>query len=400
MATVQITPPRLRQDDDPAEVRHATWIELFFDVIFAVTIAQIAGRLEAGIAATRVLGFIALFLPVWWSWIGTTFYATRFIATDDLLYRFTTVVQMCAVAGMAVAVRDGFGARAPIFAAGYAVVRAVLVLQYLRAARHVREARPLAVRYARGFGSAAALWLISVAVPAPYRFALWGAGLAVDIGTPIFASRPHHETAPDDSHLPERFGQFTLIVLGETVALAIVGASQETLTLTADIIGPLAIGTAFSLAWLYFENLDGSAIRAARAEGRTAVYRIWLYAHFPLVVALTLAGTAVQYAIRHEPPAATGGLLCGSIALSLLMLGVIHWASAAPRSRARDHARARLRVFTALGIGVLAPFIAHLHAVAIMAILASICVGQVVFDLVHVNDAHLSDTPHAAHGEE
>ena len=41
--------------------------------------------------------------------------------------------------------------------------------------RHVPIARPLCHRYALGFSLAAALWLASLLLPAPWRFVLWGA---------------------------------------------------------------------------------------------------------------------------------------------------------------------------------------------------------------------------------
>ncbi|MDQ6602008.1 MAG: low temperature requirement protein A [Chloroflexota bacterium] len=388
--------PRLRSQVRGEETRHATWLELFFDLIFVVAVAQLSSRLAHGIRFTGLASFVALFLPVWWSWIGTTFYATRFVAADDLIYRLLAVIEMGGVAALAINVRDGFGATATGFALSYAVVRVVLVIQYLRAGWAIPEARPLTNHFARGFGLAAAIWGVSVFVPGLAHIILCGIGLAVDIGTPLFAGRLQTNILPDDSHLPERFGQFTLIVLGEGAAAVVLGIGQQTLTHSAAISAICALIIAFCLAWLYFENLDGSAIQAARAEGHIVTYQVWLYVHFPLVVALTAMASGVQYVVTNRPGAALPDsarwLLCGALALCLATIGAIHWTSAAPAQRALDRARTRLRIVASILILIFAFASGHLSPVLIMGFLATICTAQVLIDLR--NDGEI-----AAHGE-
>ena len=73
--------------------RHATWLELFYDLIFVVVISQLAHNLEDDFSLYGFLGFLALFVPVWWSWTGAAFYATRF-DTDDLGHRILILLQM------------------------------------------------------------------------------------------------------------------------------------------------------------------------------------------------------------------------------------------------------------------------------------------------------------------
>ena len=47
--------------------RRATWLELFYDLVFVVVIFQLAHKLEDDISLKGFLGFLALFVPVWWS---------------------------------------------------------------------------------------------------------------------------------------------------------------------------------------------------------------------------------------------------------------------------------------------------------------------------------------------
>ncbi len=380
-----IRTPRLRSRVRGEESRHASWLELFLDLIVVVAVTQLARRLTHGITPTGLLTFVALFLPIWWSWIGTTFYASRFVAADDLIYRCLAVIEMCGVAALAIDVRDGFGTTARGFALAYAVVRVVLVVQYLRAGRAIPEARPLANRFGRGFALAAAIWAVAAFVPTTARVILCGIGLAVDICTPLFAGRLHTDTAPDDSHLPERFGQFTLIVLGEGVAAVVLAIGQRAFTRVETVSAVCALVIAFSLAWLYFENLDGSAIHAARGEGRVAAYQIWLYSHFPLVVALTALGPGVQYIVTNPPgaPLSAGArwLTCSALALCLVTIGIQHWTSAPPAGRAIERARARLRVLAGALVLLFALVGGHLSPVLVIGFLATICAAQIVVDM-------------------
>ena len=100
-----------------------------------------------------------------------------------------------------------------MFALGYTAARMMLVLLYARAYGHVPGTRQLVRGYLIGFGSASLLWLTSILTPTPVRFWMWGLAFAVDLATP-FAVRKIQAAAPlDVSHLPKRFGLFTILVL-------------------------------------------------------------------------------------------------------------------------------------------------------------------------------------------
>jgi DNA-binding transcriptional MerR regulator len=128
------------------------------------TSSAIQARIEKNILNHNVsvsgfLAFVALFIPVFWSWIGVTFYNTRF-ETDDVGHRLLTLLQMAATAFMAVCVSDGFGKYSSGFALSYAATRAILVIEYLRTGRNIPATRPLVKRYSIGFSIAAGLYLL------------------------------------------------------------------------------------------------------------------------------------------------------------------------------------------------------------------------------------------------
>jgi low temperature requirement protein LtrA len=319
-------PPQLRIGAGAEAERHATWLELFYDLLFAAVVAQLTFELGHDLSGFGVLTFVALCVPVWWAWVGQSFYATRF-DTDDLGHRLFIIAQMFAVAAMAVNVHAGLGRGSAGFALSYAAVRFLLVGEYLGAHVFVPDARTLTRRYGLGFGLAAAIWLISAWVPAPARFYLWGLGLVIDFATPLSAGKLHSQLAPHATHLPERFALFILIVLGEAIAGVVMGLTQHPWSVQSGLTAALGLSIAFSLWWVYFDNIDGAAIRAARAQGRIWLYQGWLYIHLSLVMGLAASAVGVQYAVASPqdlvlPPAARW-LICGAVALALLSIGCI-----------------------------------------------------------------------------
>ncbi|MFL6494371.1 MAG: low temperature requirement protein A [Nitrososphaera sp.] len=373
--------------------RHATWLELFYDLVFVVVIFQLANNLEEDFSLYGFLGFLALFVPVWWSWTGAAFYATRF-DTDDLVHRILVLLQMVGAAALAVNVSDALGSGSAGFALSYAAIRIILVLEYVRTGinKSFSFATPLIRRYSIGFLIAAILWIISAFIPPPARFLLWGIGLAIDFATPITARRLHSQFAPHISHLPERMGLFTIIVLGESVLEVVAGVSSMKFDIYSMSMLALGLSIPFSLWWLYFDSVDGVPIRALREKGRFGVYSIWLFGHFPLVVAITSVGVGLGYITSNTHGLvlsdAEQWLVCGSVALSLGAQGILQLSTAyyylytGSSQNYRASTRwATYRIISA-GMILLIPILRiSLSPFLLVCILAAICTAQVVIDL-------------------
>lgn len=376
-----LQPPRLRIGEDSEEERRATWLELFYDLVFVVAVSQLAHYLHDHVSLSGVLGFVILFIPVWWSWIGTTFYANRF-DSDDLGHRLLTALQMFAIVALAVNVHHGLGESCTGFALSYAFGRALLVVEYIRAGWHIPKARPLTTRYATGFAIAASLWLISGFVPIPWRFVFWSLGLIIDFATPLTARKLMLELPPHSSHLPERFGLFTMIVLGEAIIAVVDGISEQNWDILTVISAIFGLSIAFSLWWLYFDNLGGTPIQRARTEGRAVIANIWLYTHLPLVMGIAATGVAVELVLLSKPmlalPDAIRWLLCGSVALCYLTLGILHRIGVIRYCKIR----AKFRVGAAVVLPLIALFGKGLLPVMVIGLVAVVSVVQVVQDLL------------------
>jgi low temperature requirement protein LtrA len=311
---------------------HVTWLENFYDLIVAIIVFQLSRDLNQDVSVYGFLSFVALFIPVVWSWVGVTFYSTRF-ETDDLAHRLLMLLQIAAAAFMAVSVPDGLGKNSSWFALSYALMRTILVIEYLRTRRHVPAARQLTTRYSIGFSIAAGIWFASIFVPPPIRLIMWIIGLAADIGTPLlFARQLSVQFAPHVHHLPERFGSFTIIVLGISILGVVNGIAAHNWTASSIISAGLGLGIAFSLWWIYFDTVDGSEIRALRENKQIGIYITWLYIHFPLIIGFTAFGVSIEHVVLSNQalalPSSEKWLLCISTFFCLLTLGVIQMTSA------------------------------------------------------------------------
>jgi low temperature requirement protein LtrA len=286
---------------DPRKSRRASWLELFFDLIFVAAVAQVGVPLREDYTLHGLMRYALMFLLIWWAWLGHTMYSTRFDA-DDIVQRFLTLLQIFAAAAMAANAKSAFDSRDSAgFGAAYAVLRAVLVVQYLRA-RRVKETRQLTTLYAVGFGLAAFLWGVAALIPPPMRFWLWIAALLIDLGTPGLAVRHAHKYPPDAEHVPERFGLFTIILLGESVAAVMHGMeSQDMWTPSAAISAFTGLGLAFGYWWWYFDVARGAAKRDVTTNRKTLLFQVWSYAHLPLYLCVAVVGVGVEHVISLPP---------------------------------------------------------------------------------------------------
>ena len=378
-----VIPLRLRSLASGGRDRKVTWLELFFDLIFVAAVAQVAEPLHHEYSLAGLIRFTPLFALIWWAWTGHTVFSTRF-DTDDGVQRGLTLVQMFAVAAMAANATDALDSRSSAgFAAAYAAVRFVLVAQYFRAQR-IPDARPLTIRYVSGHGAAAVLWLVSALVPAPARFWIWGVAFAIDLGTPWLAVPHSVKVPPDAAHLPERFGLFTLILLGESVVSVMRGMeSQDDWTPAAASAAFLGMAIAFLIWWWYFDGAAGASERPVRTRGDAMRFHVWSYAHFPFSLGVVLAGVGVQRIVSAASRAAITAdearMLTGAVAAVMAALIVIGATSARrPLRRMSDVVPRVALALATLAIGGVG------HAMppaALVATLAALCLAQLVLSL-------------------
>jgi low temperature requirement protein LtrA len=278
--------------------RKATWFELFFDLVFVVAVAALAGALSHHYDWKGFAEFTFLFLVLWWLWLGHTFHASRFDKDrpDQWAVGFA---QVLAVVFIAYGASDAFGTRAWAFAGGVAAFKAFLMLEYLREIRRPGLSR-LCTIYGAIYAVQAALWAGSIWAEPSLRLALWFLALALDIVTPFLVARETHRAPPHPEHLPERFGLFTIILLGETAAAA-VHALDHVSELHGDTLAVALLGAGLGfLYWVgYFHRARGNAERHIRDEAAGRNLRLWAYGHIPLYLGIAGLGAGTVYLAIH-----------------------------------------------------------------------------------------------------
>jgi low temperature requirement protein LtrA len=196
--------------------------------------------------------------------------------------------------------------------------------------------------------------------------------------------------APNIHNLPERFGSFTIIVLGISILAVVDGISSHKWTPQSITDAALGLGIAFSLWWIYFDSVDGAEIKALRSERRVGVYLSWLYIHFPLLIGFTALGVSIEHVVLSNQnlamPFAETWLLCISVSMCLFSLGVMHITSEKTKA-VRNISLTKSFPMSLYGIiaGTVVIIIAisdeGLLPVFLMFAMAIACAGQVVLDI-------------------
>ena len=371
--------PMLREDDD--EVRRATWLELFVDLMFVAIISALSRALSVEISPVGVARYVLVFLPAWWIWLGLTVYNDR-LDTDDVSHRVAFFAIMLALGGMAVSARTFFGAGFAVFALSYAAARFVIIVLWLRGGLHNPRLRPLVTRYAVGFTIAAAMWLVAIFVPWPARLIVVVLAIMVDFGTPATTMRIQSDLPSlSRSHLPERFGLFILIVLGESVIAVEQAVGNDFLrgSLAHISAGPATLALAFVLWWLYFDHVaENPPLPSALAT------LVWTYPHLALVLALGAMGASVQayVTVLSADPTPAIMLMCFSVAVAYAMIGVREFMTEPSAERAHPARSLGVHGGSALAAAALGFTSGMFGGLEVFALLIALGVLQIAYGFV------------------
>ncbi|GIF12972.1 low temperature requirement protein A [Actinoplanes teichomyceticus] len=293
-----IRPPDVNRDTN----RSATRLELFFDLAFVLFVGRCADVLAHHETWSGGFQFVALLVAGWWGWASTTLYANRF-DTDDAIFRLLTLIGMAGVIVMAASAEEAIGPHARWFAIGYVLLRIVLILGYLRVWRNLPDTRVGIRPYLWGHCAGAACWLASLAVPGTARYVLWAAGVLVDLLGPTLAARVKDAPPLHMEHLPERFGLFVILVLGESVTATVTGIQDGKWSAGVLVAAAFAFLATAALWWSYFDLSGGAAKRRLIQEGgehtRQGVHDFYVYAHLPVAVSLAAVAVGLEHAIAH-----------------------------------------------------------------------------------------------------
>jgi low temperature requirement protein LtrA len=320
-----IVPMKPRSAHEPH--RAATTLELFFDLVFVVAVAQAAAGLHHSIvenhAPEAIVSYSMAFFGIWWAWMNFTWFASSY-DTDDVPYRVIVFVQMTGALIFASGVTRFFADwDLRIAVAGYIVMRIAGMIQWIRAGRADPAHRPTAIRYGLGVGVCQVGWIILLFLPDSVRLIGFIVGVVVELLVPVWAERAT-PTTWNVHHIVERYGLFTIIVLGETVLSSIVAiqsaidAGDMNASLTSIIIGGLLI--VYVMWWLYFYEPSHDLMKSLRFDF------IWGYGHYFIFGATAAVGAGLAVMIdqvaHHTEISDAGAALAVTIPITIYLLSL------------------------------------------------------------------------------
>ncbi|WP_410813542.1 low temperature requirement protein A [Micromonospora sp. 067-2] len=300
-----------------AAVHRATFLELFFDLVYVFALTRIStrafedlthepGRVHGWAAVTASGKTLLLLLALWALWQGTAWTTSRY---DPHMAPLQTVVLTALVCSMVmgVAIPRAFSQTGLMFAVGYVVaqVSRPLVLSIALGAHPYRR---LKVRMAVVFAVSGVFWIAGALLPTNAKVTLWAAALTIEYvaarcGWPVpglgRSTVSKWEIAGE--HLAERYQQFFLVALGETILVAGFAYSKGPYEWGHASAFALALATSIVLWRIYVQRAGqilGEAVMMARHPaniGRSA-------ADTHLLMVVGLAATAVGYELLIDHP--------------------------------------------------------------------------------------------------
>lgn len=332
------TPARIRlgvhplTPRDPAEPhRAASPLELLFDLVFVVAVSvsssALAELLADGHPAQAIGSYLMVFFAIWWAWMTVTWFGTSF-DTDDWLYRIGVIVQMAGALIIAAGARTGILTGDFTWVViGYVVLRLVAVPQWIRVAVANPALRRTAVVYALGTVAIQLLWIgRQPMLPEALQVPSFLLMVAIELSLPAVA-KSNGQTPLHPHHITERFGLFTIIVLGESILasanaiLAAIESSHDAVHFVA--IAGLALVVVAAMWWTYFSRPMRGRIGSLRSS---MLFGYFHYLVFASAGAFSSGVEVVVAAAEHRvelDPLAVRAALAVPVAIFLLCVWVL-----------------------------------------------------------------------------
>lgn len=292
-----------------AQEGKVAFAELFFDLVFVLTIIQLSHSLAAHYSLVGLAEAALLTLAVWWVWIYTT-WATNWLDPDKAPVRVLLFVLMFLGLMLSIAIPTAFEAGGFLFALTYVAMqvgRSAFTAYVMR--RDWPDNSRNFTRITAWTVFSAVFWLAGGLVEHEARLVLWLIALGIEYISPALGfvvpglgRSTFSDWQVSGEHMAERCALFIIICLGETILVT--GRTVAGMELL-DGFTILLLATAFfstaTMWWIYFRFGHGEAahlIEHSATPGRIARLA-FTYAHIPIVAGIILSAVAEEFALAH-----------------------------------------------------------------------------------------------------
>ena len=278
--------------------RHATWLELFFDLIFVVTIGDVTHILshthEGHLDPLQFWKFVLIFIPLWWIWASHTIYANRF-DTDDRKHRLATLFIMFLLIIISGLIDQRFVASFEVIVVCYAGAKYTIAMMYFVSKHRHQESAELTTAVSLVILAGATISLASILFPAPTRYVVFYLGILFDLVAFIFFLQRRLEVIPvHTEHLIERVGLLTIIVLGESVGSLSAGLADINWTGERLLTAATGFVMISSIWWVYFNSFH------LLTEQKLTTGHSVLYSHLFVFIGLSILANLIRHAILDD----------------------------------------------------------------------------------------------------
>lgn len=278
--------------------RHATWLECFFDLIFAVTIDDVTHILshahEGHLDPLQFWKFVLIFIPLWWIWASHTIYANRFDA-DDRKHRLATLFIMFLLIIISGLIDQRFLASFDAIVVCYAGSKYIIAGMYFVSKYRHKESVELTTAVGWVIVAGSTISLASILFPAPQRYVVFYLGILFDLVAFIFFLRRRLEVIPvHTEHLIERVGLLTIIILGASVSSLSTGLANISWTPQRLLTAATGFVMISSIWWVYFNSFH------LLTQQKLTTGHSVLYSHLFVFVGLSILASLIRHAILDD----------------------------------------------------------------------------------------------------
>ncbi len=288
------------------EDRSASFVELFFDLVFVFAITQVVASIHGHLDWSTLWRAAVVLGLLWWAWSQFTWLAGQ-SDFDELRPRLVLLTATAGTFVLAVAVQEAWGADGLIFGAGYFSV--MLLAGVFGLATTTTESSAGMLAYIPRMLAGATLVLIGGFFDGDLRAWLWVGGVVVNLASALAAGR--YEFTLNPAHFAERHGLFVIIVLGEELIAIGVGTIGAPGTTAFYVAGTAMLVTVLAMWWSYFDWLFPIGERALKATTGTARGTLardaYTVGHYPLVAGVILFAVGTEELLAHPEAALDHG---------------------------------------------------------------------------------------------
>ena len=286
----------------------ATFVELFFDLVFVFGVTQLVGLLHDDLSWAGAGKAVLVFWLVWWAWTQFT-WALNAADTTHPFIELGTLVATAIAFFMAVTIPGAYDDASFTFAITYAGVRVVGLALYMWVGSsnpdQGQAVRSFAALSVGGLGSA----LLGGYLGGEAQVYLWSMTIFLDLVAAMIAA-DSEQWHLNPEHFAERHGLIVIIALGESLIVA-AGALVASFGGEVLLVAILAVLITCGLWWTYFPLAKPElehALEAADERTRSNLARdAFSIAHFPMLCGVIAYAVGLEDALTHPTVPLPGG---------------------------------------------------------------------------------------------